>query len=699
VLAGRLPPIGVTLVSSSLRPAVLAVLVFLSSILTIPVTSASEAGRGIAVEDMDLTVDPRRDFYRYANGGWLDRTQIPADKASYGTFTELHDLTTDQLLAILDRYTGNRETLPAGSDEAKAVAMWEQGMDTAARDALGLTPIEPVLAEIDAIADIDGYHEFLRGAPFLGVRGSLPIGVSPDLRDSGVNAVYLGGPWLGLPNRDYYLEAGNESVREAYVATSATFLERLGLDEAAAQAAAQAVYDFEARLAATTLTREERQNPENSYNPAGVAEVAERYPAMDWTAYLTELGIPETDRLIVTQTEYLDRLAAILGETPIATLRDYLKLQLLWNFNNNLDLDLERTAFSFSQALGGQEEMAPLDERVLGQVNGLMGDALGKLYVVEHFPPKAKAEIEALVAQVIAAFRARLRDNAWLTPETQDRALEKLDALRVKVGYPDEWETYEEVDVGENYFETVMSAANVALRESLAEAGKPVDRDEWGMNAQTVNAYYSPVNNEIVFPAGILQPPFFDYRADPASNLGAIGFVIGHEITHGFDLAGSRFDENGNLDDWWTTEDRERFEALNDRLVAQYDAIEVLPGLFVNGQITVTENAADLGGIETAYDALQAVRAAEATTPVASPVPDGGLALTPEQRFFVAAATVWRAKIRDEALATRVKSGVHAPPAVRATQPLRNMDEFFAAFGIVEGDPMYLAPEDRVVIW
>ncbi|MDF2762188.1 MAG: neutral endopeptidase, partial [Thermomicrobiales bacterium] len=333
----------------------------------------------------------------------------------------------------------------------------------------------------------------------------------------------------------------------------------------------------------------------------------------------------------------------------------------------------------------------------------------GKLYVDEHFPPEAKAEMIDLVDGIVTAFGDRLERNEWMTPETRERALEKLSTLRVKVGYPDpdKWETYEDVEIGDSYFASVLSAANALTRESLAEAGFPVDREEWSMNAQTANAYYSPLNNEIVFPAAILQPPFFDYRADPASNYGAIGFIIGHEITHGFDLSGSKFDQNGNLADWWTAADRERFEELNQALVAQYDEIEVLPDLFVNGQLTVTENVADLGGVETAYDALQNQLAQEAdgegsdvtdaaTTPAVTNDP---LEFTPQQRFFVAAATVWRGKIRDEALVTRVRSGVHAPPEVRATQPLRNTDEFYDAFDIVEGDPMYLAPAERIRIW
>jgi putative endopeptidase len=687
-----------------LWPAVMAVLLLVAPGVTMGVAVAQNPAYGIDPANMDFGVSPREDFYRFANGGWLEQTEIPDDKSSYGTFTELYDITLEQLLAILDEAVSGQRALAAGSDEDKAVRMWQQGIDVDSRNAAGLTPIAPILAEIDAIADLAAYHEFLQGAMFFGLTGSLPIGVSPDLRDSGINAVYLGGPWLGLPNRDYYLEDGNEAVREAYVATNAKMLERLGREPEDARAAAQAVYDLEAALAATTLTREDRQNPELSYNPLTVTELGKRYPGMDWRAYLEELDIADTDRLIATQVGYLDALNGILEQTSIETLRDYLRLQLLWDFSNNLDLDLEETAFTFLQSLGGAPTMPPIEERALSQTSGLMGDALGRLYVAEYFPPEAKQEMEALVARIVAAFGDRLEHNAWMTPETREKALAKLAALRVKVGYPDEWETYEDVEIGESHAETVLNAANASLRESLAEAGQPVDREEWGMNAQTANAYYSPLNNEIVFPAAILQPPFFDYRADPASNYGAIGFIIGHEITHGFDLQGSRFDANGNLEEWWTAEDRARFEALNQDLVAQYDAIEVLPDLFINGQLTVTENVADLGGIETAYDAFQSLleeesAAAEPGSTAASSAGDDVADLTPDQRFFIAAATVWRGKMRDEALTTRIRSGVHSPPAVRATQPLRNTDEFYDAFGIVEGDPMYLAPAERVRIW
>jgi putative endopeptidase len=676
---------------TAIRLAAMAMLLLLSPAMV----TAQAPITGIDMANMDPTVSPREDFYRFANGGWLERTDIPADKSSFGTFTELYDLTTDQLLAILHDSTNEDRELIPGSDEAKAVRMWQQGVDIEARNASGMAPLAPFLEEIDALQTLESFYVYQQSAIFRGLRGLLPIRVSPDLKDSGTNAVYLGGPWLGLPNRDYYLQAGNEAVLAAYVDTNAKLLERIGMKAEDAEPAAHAVFALEKRLAEMTLTREQKQDPALSYNPHTVADLAGRYPGMNWQAYLEELDIPEIEQIIVTEANYLDALGAILAETPIETLRDYLRIQLLWNYYNNLDLETEEIAFAFIKSLGGQSTMPPLEERVLSQVNGLMGDALGKLYVADHFPPAAKVAIEELVESIISAFGERLEENTWMTPQTRERALQKLGTLRVKVGYPSEWETYGDVEAGDSYFASVVSAADAQVRESLAEAGQPVDREEWGMNAQTANAYYSPLNNEIVFPAAILQPPFFDYRAEPAANYGAIGFVIGHEITHGFDLAGSKFDQDGNLADWWTAEDREQFEALNDDLAEQYDQIEVLPGEFINGQITVTENAADLGGIETAYDALQTTLAIEGATPNSAL----GVPYTPEQQFFIAAATVWRGEMRDEALLTRIRSGVHAPPAVRATQPLRNMDEFHEAFGIRESDPMYLAPQERVRIW
>jgi len=458
---------------------------------------------------------------------------------------------------------------------------------------------------------------------------------------------------------------------------------------------------LERRLAEPTLTREEQQDFSLYYNPASIPDLATRYPLMDWSAYLQALDLRRTETVIVAETRYLDALPTIIEATPIATLKDYQRLQVLWNFSNNLSADIEGTAFDFyGRTLGGVEEMRPLDERALDQVNGLMGEAVGRIYVAEAFPPEAKAQIEELVANLLVAFHGRIEANAWMTPETRAKAIEKLGTLEVKVGYPDVWRSYEAIELGGSYAETALNAVNAETRRVFAQAGQPVDRTEWGLPPQTVNAYYDPLNNEIVFPAGILQPPFFDYRADAASNYGAIGFIIGHEITHGFDLQGSQFDAQGNLENWWTAADTERFQALNDRVVAQYDAVEVLPGVFVDGQITVTENVADLGGVQVAFDALQH-HLVTAGQPLPPPPfqPPTGPRFTQEQRFFIAAATVWRQQTRDEALLTQVKTDPHAPAEVRSTEPIRNTDAFFDAFDIDPGDPMFLPPEGRILVW
>ncbi len=660
---------------------------------------------GIDPADMDLSADPRQDFYRFANGGWLDRTELPADEASYGTYpNELQDRNTALLTELLTELATGTAVRP-DSDEWKAVRFFQQGTNAAARDAAGIEPIRPLLDEIDAIPDLAGFHEYLQGATFDGIVGGLlPISVSADQKDSRVNTLYLAGPSLGLPVRDYYLEndEANEPIRAAYRETSAELLGHLGYDPDRARDAAEAVYDLERRLAEPTLTREQRQDRSLSYNPTAVADLAARYPLMDWPGYLQTLGLIGMETVIVTEPGYLDALPAIVAATPVETLKDYLRLRLVWNLSSSLSLAIEETAFDFhGRVLGGVEEMRPIDERALELVNGLMGEAVGKIYVAEAFPPEAKAQVEELVADVKVAFQHRLEANTWMSPATKAKALEKLAALEVKVGYPDVWRSYEAVELGESFAETTLNALNVELRRNLAQAGRPVNPDEWFTPPQTVSAYYTAVFNEILLPAGILQPPFFDYRADPASNYGAIGLVIGHEITHGFDLQGSQFDAQGNLANWWTPQDNERFQALNDRVVAQFGAIEALPGVFLNGQITVTENVADMGGVQVAYDALQRRLASDGAS---LPPPPGtetaaGSNLTPEQRFFVAVATVWRQETRDEALRTQVQAEFHSPARVRAIQPIRNMDAFHEAFGIEPGDAMYLPPEERIVVW
>jgi predicted metalloendopeptidase len=659
-----------------------------------PVAQASGV-HGVDVANLDTTTDPGQDFYRYATGGWLDRMEIPADEARYGSFDVVDDLTIEQLLGLLEGL-GNSDDVPVGSDEWKAIQFFRQATDLKTRNAQGVEPISGDLEAIDAISTQEELRAFLRIAGlYTHLWGLYGIFAQPDLADSSVMTAWYGGPALGLPNRDYYWvdDENNEAIRAAYKETSAKLLEYLGYDAARAETAVNAVYDFEKALAEPLLRPEDYNDPANYYNVKTVEELVAIDPLFDWPDYLEIMGIPDQKSVVITEVKYLEAVDDILAATDLQTVKDFLKLQLMWFSAGELTEEIAATAFAFAgTTLYGIPEQEPIDEQALDAVNAGLGHALGKLYVANYFPPEAKAQVEALVARLVDASRVRIQALDWMSPETKATAIAKLDALRVKVGYPDKWITYEDVVIEESYAETSLSANIVEYKRQLAQIGKPVDRDEWGMLPQTVNAYYNPSNNEIVFPAAILQAPFFDYQADPASNYGGIGAVIGHEITHGFDQSGSQFDANGNFTDWWTAEDKTRFEELTAGVVAQYDAIEVLPGLNVDGSLTIGENIADMGGLQIAYDALQA-ELKESGDP--GPI-DG---LTQDQRFFLAHAFNWAQLARDEYLTTLVKTNEHAPAQVRGAQPQRNMGAFFDAFGIEPGDPVYLAPEERIVIW
>lgn len=660
-----------------------------------PVPSAEAVAHGSLLAGLDTSVKPGDDFYRYATGRWQDATTIPADRAAYGLSDEIDDRTIDQLLGLLESLAAS-DTLPVGSDEWKAVQLFAQGLDYDTRNAQGIAPIAGELAQIDTVSNLDELYTLLREA-VLTTNISGLYGVSPasDLEDSNNYALWYGGPSLGLPNRDYYWEddAVNEPIRQAYRDTSAKLLGFIGYDPVAAANAAQRVYDFEKRLAEPLLRPEDGNNPDNYYNPHPIGDLAAANPDFDWPAFLEILGIPNQETVIITEEKYLAAIDEIINTTDLQTIKDYLKLQVLWNTASALSKEMDDTAFSFyGTTLYGVEEQSPDEEQALGAVNRALGFALGKLYVDEYFPPEAKQQIETLVERMKEATRARITKLEWMTPETKAEALKKLDTMRVKVGYPDTWRTYENVTIGDSYVASNLSANIAEYRRNLARLDKPVDKDEWRMLPQTVNAYYSPTNNEIVFPAAILQPPYFDFQADPAYNYGAIGGTIGHEITHAFDQSGSRFDASGNLVNWWTPEDNERFKALTDDIIAQYDAVEVAPGLFVNGELTIGENIADMGGMQIAYDALQTALAEDG---------DPGLieGLTQDQRFFLAHAFRWAEKARPEFLETLVKTDEHAPAQVRAVEPQRNMEAFYEAFGITPEDPLYLAPEERIVIW
>jgi predicted metalloendopeptidase len=687
---------------------------------------------GIDPADMDLTVSPRDDFYRFANGGWLDRTTIPSDRSSFGVLRDLTIRTSRQIIGLLENLAGS-DALDEGTDEWKVVQFFQQGTDLATRNAQGIAPVQTALDRIAEIVDLEDLHAFLTDALVLGVPHFFGISVDKDLSDSSVYALYLDGPYLGMPNRDYYLDdtPSNLEAREAYIATCADLLLHAGHAENTARDDAEAVFELERRLAAETMTREEQQDFSLINNPVSVVELREMYPAFGWGAYFKWLGLENVSTVITTELGYMQTLGGILQDTPIGAIRDYLTLTLMWSAATTLSEEIEATAFQFSRALSGTDEQAPLEERVLDEIENGMSEALGKLYVAAYFPPEAKARISELVDQVVDEFGHRLERNAWMTDATRGKALEKLSKLGVKVGYPDVWRSFKAVEVADSFSQTALNASNADYFRQIAKYGTPVDNSEWEDSPHVVNAFYNFLSNDITFPAAILQAPLFDAEADPASNFGAIGMIIGHEITHGFDATGSQFNVDGNLASWWSPEDEVAFEALNQRVVEQYSAIEVLPGVFVDGQITIGENVADLGGVQVAHDALGAYLEANGSsldavlngpmhaiepepeaspiaafaTPSASPVSatpvavEAAASFTQRERFHIAAATAWRMKIRDAALTLQVQTDEHSPAEVRATQPIRNMDGFHETFETKPGDAMYIAPEDRLVIW
>jgi predicted metalloendopeptidase len=675
---------------------VLAAPVTLAAQVASPAASpvAKSVAHGSLLAVMDQSADPRRDFYRYATGGWQSTTAFPNGRSVYGVAEQVEDVTEGQLLQLLKRLADSRQ-LPVGSDEWKAVQLYAQFTDLPARNAAGIAPVAADLAAIDAIATPAAFQAFLRDAPLTtNVWGLFSIYGAPDYADSSVYAAWYTGPALGLPNRDYYWIDDEETVaiREVYRATAAELLGFAGYDAQRATDAAGRVYALEKRLAEPLLGPEAWNDPQSYYHPRPVADLIAANPEFDWPGLLAQLGIADQETIVVTEPDYLEAVSDIVAATDLETLKDYLTLQVLWFTAPALSEEIADTAFAFTGGALWGAAQPPLDVRGVDAVNASLGFALGKLYVDAYFSPEAKAQVAAMVAHLVDATRHRLQHLSWMTPKTRQGALAKLDTLRVKVGYPDTWRTYGNVTIEESLPQTLLSADLADYRRQLDLIGQPVDRDAWPVAPQEVNAYYDAPNNEIIVPAAILQAPYFDVQADPAYNYGGIGAAIGHEITHAYDRSGAQFDAEGNLVDWWTAADTERFATLITAVADQYSAVEVLPGLSVDGDLTVSENIADMGGLQIAHDALRAELRGNG---------DPGLieGLSQDQRFFIAYAYSWAEKARDAFLKTLVRTDTHAPARVRAAQPARNMDAFADAFSLHPGDPMYLPPQGRIVIW
>ncbi len=651
-----------------------------------------EASLGIQAADMDLATDPGDDFYQFANGGWLARTELPADDPAYGVFNEINDQVTVQITTVVDGLEADGET-----DTGKVRTVYDQVIDVDARNANGIDPIRPILDSVLAIDSIEaGLAYQQRSYASDNMFGLfIPYGqAAPE--DATTTVTWLYGPFLSLPSTSYYLDDSEDSqaVRDAWVETTTQLLMQLGYTEADAATAAEAVMALETELASVVTPEEVLfSDPNAQNNPRTIEELSELLPAFDWNAFVTENGLTGVETVNVSDIAYLEALDGVLANADPLIMQYIYASELVWGFSSLLTTEIEEIAFGFQgPILSGTTEQQPIEERALGLVKSIYPDALGQAYVDEAFPPEAKAEVETLVDNLIAAFRIRIEESAWMSEETKVEALEKLDLMSVKVGYPDVWKTYENVAVGDSLFASAFNGFHHQTLENLEKIGEPVDRDEWLIGAYVVNAYYNPSLNEIVFPAGILQSPFFDVDADFATNYGGIGAVIGHEITHGFDLGGSQYDGLGNLVSWWTEEDYAAFTALNDQVVAHYSGVEVAPGVMANGEISVTENVADMGGVQVAYDAL--LIALETDGQEETP-----WFLTQQQRFFISWATNWRSLITPQYLERLLSSDPHAPGAARGVEPSRHMDQFYTAFNIGPGDPEYLAPEDRIVIW
>jgi endothelin-converting enzyme/putative endopeptidase len=649
---------------------------------------------GVHLDALDRLTRPQDDFYQFANGGWLDSTEIPEIYSGYTVYHEVRENVDEALRTIIDD-AASGDNQP-GTEAQQVGDLYSTWMDTETINALGIEPMRDVL---DSVAAIDSMESLTRSIAELARMGvTVPYGtyVYADLKDSTRYAAYIGQDGITMPNRDYYLQTDNENfakAREGLPVYIAKMLVRAGMAEDAATAAAAEVYALEEAIAKAQWDSVRNRDPQAAYNPYKMDALPELGNNLNWEQTMSVLGLDGVDKVIITQPSYFEELDGIIADTSIETWKSYLTFHVLDAAARLLDETTDTIAFEYrNRILYGQAEQQPRWKRGIQMVNGLLGEAVGKLYVAEYFPPEAKAKMEGLVQNVIVTLEDSIDELDWMTEETRVKAREKLSKFTPKIGYPDVWKDYSTLEIvaGDNVG-NVRRAQEWAYQQDLDKLGQPVDKNEWHMNPQTVNAYYSPTQNEIVFPAARLQPPFFQLNADDAINYGAVGGVIGHEISHGFDDKGSQFDGDGNLSNWWTDEDLAAFEERTKVLVEQFSEFSPIEGMTVNGELTLGENIGDLSGVAMAYRAY--IRSLNGKEP---PVIDG---FTGPQRFFIGYAMSRKGKYQDEAIISRLASDTHSPLEFRVNGPYPNIDAFHEAFGTQEGDGMWLPPEERVRIW
>jgi putative endopeptidase len=645
---------------------------------------------GFDIAGMDTSAKPGDDFFQYANGAAVKAMEIPSDQSRYGSFNMLRDLSENRLNALVGRIASSKSLTP-GSDEAKIAALYNAFMDEGRVEQLGVAPIA---ADLRAVRAINTRTDVARsmGAGFSGFGSSFfGLGVDADAKDPNVNTLYMSQSGLGLPDRDYYLKDQFKDKRAKYQAYVAALLREVAWENP--DAAAKAVVELETRLAEVQWSRIESRDRSKTYNAMTIAELEKYAPGFPWRVFFKEAGLGGAKRVVVRQNTAMPKMAQIFAETPVETLKAWQAFHGVDGAAPLLSKRFAETRFEFrDKVLRGQLEQRPRWKRAVGVTEGALGEALGRQYVAEYFPPESKAKMEALVGDLRTALKGRIEKLEWMGPETKAKALEKLSKFGVKIGYPNKWRDYSGLQMVEgDLYGNAMRSAAFEWNYEVSQLGKPVDKEEWGMTPQTVNAYYNSTRNEIVFPAAILQAPFFDPKADPAVNYGGIGGVIGHEIGHGFDDQGRKSDGDGVLRDWWTAQDASKFEAQAKVLGSQYDSYEVVPGSHVQGGLTMGENIGDLAGSTLA---LEAYRLSLKGQP--APVIDG---FTGDQRVFLGWAQVWREKARDDFYRNLVTTDPHSPARFRVNGPLRNEDGWYSAFDVKPGEKLYLKPEERVRIW
>ena len=655
--------------------------------------SAQNEKHGLDRADMDLTVNPGDDFYRYAGGGWIKNNPLKPEYSSFGVFNELAEKNRDQLKELFDNLA--KEKHAKGSNGQKVTDLYALAMDSVRRNADGTKPIQQDLADLASfnratLTEFIAYQHMYLGNPFFG------IGVESDLANSAINTMYLSAGSMSLPDRDYYLktDADSKKIQQKYRDYLTKMFMHAGYKKKDAERATKTIYDIEYKFAEASMTRAEQRDISKLYNPRTIEQLQTDYPVINWARYFELMGVKNIGTVILEQPKVMAVANNLMTNLKDQEIKDYVAGMIISSASGYLSDEVGETSFDFyGRTLSGQKERQARWKRCMSIPNGVMGEAVGQLYVEKYFAGDSKDKMVKLIGDLRKALAERIAGLDWMSDQTKVNALVKLNSFTVKVGYPDKWKDYSKltIDPSKTLYDNMKAASLWSTKRNLEKYGKPVDREEWGMTPQTVNAYYNPTTNEICFPAAILQPPFFDVDADDATNFGAIGVVIGHEMTHGFDDQGRMFDQYGNMTDWWTEEDSKQFQEAAEKLAAQFDQIVVVKDQHANGHLTLGENIADQGGLRIAYDAFRTTQQYRDGKQI-----DG---FTPTQRFYLSYGRIWADNMTEEAIFQQTKSDPHSIGRYRVNATLRNIDTFFDAFGIKAGDKMWLDPADRAIIW